>query len=205
MNRSSLVVASAAVALAACASAPHRIDKETTSPAFADRRYGDLLIIGAYQDRSFRVGSETAFVEELKAKGVTAAASYGSLPDLDSLGDSTALRNVLASQSHDAVVTIATVDEGYEYDYGDYLETRGLVYMLGGQPGAGTDLGALISWAGSGHYRLYVALWDAETLEPVWQSTTNSQSSGSESEDLKVLADFLVDALRARGLLEPPL
>ena len=189
-------------ALAACATAPHRVDQEELSPDYSGRTYSDLLILGAYEDRSFRVSSETAFAEELKAKGVTATPSYPSIPDLKSLENEAMIKEALASMSHDALLTVSTIDEGYDYEYDDYLETRGLVYLLGGEPGAGTDMGSFISWAGSGSYSLLIALWDTGTLEPVWQVTTNSQSTGSESGDLKALSEFVVETMRAKGLVQ---
>lgn len=190
------------LALAACATAPHRVDQEEMSPGYSGRTYGDLLVVGVYEDRSFRVSSETAFAEELEAKGVTAAPSYPSIPDLKTLDNESAIRGVLASTSHDALLTVSTIDEGYDYDYEDYAETSGIVYLLGGEPGAGTDMGSFISWAGSGSYSLLISLWDAGTLEPVWQVTTSSQSTGSESGDLAALSDFAVETMRARGLVQ---
>jgi len=191
----------ASLAASACASATHSIDTEEMSPTYSGRTYSDLLIVAAYDNRPFRVGSETAFVEELKARGVTATESYLSIPDLHALEDENAMRQALASTSPDAILAVATLDEGYDYEYGDYLETRGIVYLLGGQPGAGTDMGSFISWAGSGSYNLYVGLWDAATLSPVWQITTDSQTTGSESGDTSALADFVVETLREKGLL----
>ena len=79
---------------------------------------------------------------------------------------------------------------------------KGKVYLLGGEPGAGTDMGSFISWAGSGSYSLLIALWDAGTLGPVWQVTTDSQSTGSESGDLKALSEFVVETMRAKGLVQ---
>ena len=81
------------------------------------------------------------------------------------------------------------------------MATRGMVYMLGGEPGAGTDLGAMIAWAGSGLYTLHVGLWDAETGKPIWQATTNSADAGSDSEELKALADVIAEELKKKGLL----
>ena len=103
--------------------------------------------------------------------------------------------------SFDAVFTIATLDPGYDYDAGDYMATRGVVYMLGGEPGAGTDIGSMIAWAGSGLYSLYVGLWDAETGKPVWGATTDSEDTGSESGDLRALAEMIVAELNKKGLL----
>ena len=84
---------------------------------------------------------------------------------------------------------------------GDAMATRGWVYLLGGEPGAGTDLGNFIAWAGSGQYSLHLAVWDAETMDLVWQATTASSSTGSESEDLEALSAFVVSTLKEKGIL----
>lgn len=199
-----LITVSATLALLGCASAPHRVAQESVSPEFAGETYGDLLVIGAYEDRAFRAGSETAFVEELRSRGIRASPSYALIPDLASLDDEATMQELLAREGHDAVLSVATIDAGYDYDYEDYLETRGLVYLLGGRPGAFTDTGAFLSWAGSGSYRLDLGLWDAASLQPVWLITTDSQTTGSETGDTRALTDFVVETLRSRGLLEPP-
>ena len=199
--KSALSIAIVAIVISACgASAPHRVETEETAAEFAGKSYKNLLIVGVYKDQGFRAGAETNLAEELKSRGVAASPSFNSALNPDAI-KADAIAEVLASGSHDAVLTIATLDPGYEYDAGDYMATRGMVYMLGGKPGAGTDLGALIAWDGSGVYTLYVGLWDGETQKPVWQVTTDSEATGSESEDIRALADFIVENLRAKGLL----
>lgn len=200
-NISRLIIAPLLLVLGACAGAPHSIKKEELSPAWTGDPYRDLMVIGVYDDRTFRVTSETAFAEELKAHGVAAKPSFGVIADLDELDQVDEIAEVLAAEGVDAVLSIATIDPGYDYDYGDMLATRGMVYMLGGRPGPATDLGSFIAWAGSGYYTLHVGLWDAKTQKPVWQVTTNSESTGSESQDMKALVEFVVDRLREKGLL----
>lgn len=187
--------------LNACGSVPHKVDQEQMSSDWSGKAFDDLLVIGAYTDRSFRVGAETQFVEELKSRGVKATVSYTLIPDTTTLDSNDELREKLAGMPHDAVLIVATLDEGYDYDIGDYYATRGAVYLLGGRPGAATDMGAFIAWAASGIYSLYIGLWDAQKYEPVWQITTDSETTGSESGDTRALADFVVDLLRGKGLL----
>ena len=187
--------------LSACDSVPHKVDQEQMSSNWNGKAFQDLLVIGAYTDRSFRVGAETQFVEELKSRGIKATASYSLIPDTTALDSNEEIREKLATMPHDAILIIATLDEGYDYDVGDYYATRGAVYLLGGRPGAATDMGAFIAWAGSGIYSLYIGLWDARKYEPVWQISTSSETTGSESQDTKALADFVVDALRGKVLL----
>lgn len=201
--RSGLLICVSAIAVLAsgCGGGPpHRVDSEELNQEFVGRTYSNLLIIGVYKDRTFRVSGETSLAEEFKSRGIAASPSYDLIPDSGAI-KSDEIAGIVTSGSFDAVLTVATLDPGYDYDAGDYMETRGMVYMLGGEPGAGTDLGAMIAWAGSGLYTLHVGLWDAETQKPVWQVTTDSESSGSESGDLQTLADFIVTTLRGKGLL----
>ena len=196
-----LCVTTIAVLVSACGGGPpHRVDSEELNQEFVGKSFTNLLIIGVYKDRTFRVSGETSLAEELKSRGIAASPSYDLIPDSGSIKSDT-IAGIVTAGSFDAVLTIATLDPGYDYDAGDYMATRGVVYMLGGEPGAGTDLGAMIAWAGSGMYTLHVGLWDAETQKPVWQVTTDSESTGSESGDLRTLADFVVATLRGKGLL----
>ena len=195
-------ILTAAFVVGACgSSAPHRVDKEEMSSTWGGQAYKDLLIVGVYDDRTYRVSAETAFSEELKSRGITAEPSYDVIPILSSLSSEAAIADMLASRSNDVLLTVATIDAGYEYDYGDAMATRGMVYLLGGKPGAATDSGTFIAWAGSGFYTLHIGLWDAKTQKPVWQITTDSETTGSDSGDLKALAEFVVDTLREKGLL----
>ena len=196
-----MLVSTALLVLTACSSAPHRIADEDLSKEWSGQPYKDLLLIGAYTDRPTRVSAEAAFAEMLKARGIMATPSYDLMPDLTALEDNVMIAEKLATLQQDAVLVIATLNEGYDYDVGDYFATRGLVYLLGGEPGAATDMGSFIAWAGSGQYELYVGLWDAKTAQQVWQITTYSSSSGSDTEDNKAPADFLVSTMSEKGLL----
>ncbi|MEH6549784.1 MAG: hypothetical protein V7744_07345 [Pseudomonadales bacterium] len=196
-----LCIAAIAVLVGACAGgAPHRVDSEEFDQEFVGQTFSNLLIIGVYKDRTFRVSGETSLAEEFKSRGIAASPSYDLIPDSGAI-KSDAVAGIVTAGSFDGILTIATLDPGYDYDAGDYMATRGMVYMLGGEPGAGTDLGSMIAWAGSGLYTLHVGLWDAKTQKPVWQVTTDSESSGSESGDLRTLADFIAATLRDKGLL----
>lgn len=197
-----IVAGGVALVLLSCTSATHQIADGELAPEKSGKTYSDLLIIGAYNDRPYRISSETTFSEILKNKGIMATPSYDLLPQLDGLENDKVLVNKLERTNHDGVLVVATLDEGYDYDVGDYYATRGMVYLLGGRPGAGTDMGAFIAWASSGQYSLYVGLWDSKTLKPVWQIKTNSQTTGSESEDSKALAEFVVETLHSKGLLK---
>lgn len=191
-----------ALSMTACGStAPHRVDQEEMSTTWGGQPFSDLLVIGVYDDRTYRVSAETAFAEQLKSQGIKASPSYDFMPNLSNLENNVAIAEQLATRSHDGVLVVATLDEGYDYDAGDYFATRGMVYLLGGEPGAATDTGSFIAWAGSGYYTLYVGLWDSKTGQPVWQISTDSETTGSESGDTRALADFVASTLREKGML----
>jgi hypothetical protein len=195
------VVTASILVTAVGAATPHRIDKEDFAEAFKGQTYSNLLILATYDDRTFRISSEVSFVEELKSRGVTAGVSYDLIPDLESVRDEAVIRDALAEGDHDAILSIATIDEGYEYGVDDYMETNGIMLLLGGA-NDGSDLGSLIDWAGSGVYSMHVGLWDAKTQESIWQISTESESTGTETGDLKALADFVVKRLREQELLQ---
>ena len=195
-----LAIVTAALLLTACAGgSPHRVTDEEFDPTFADTNFSNLLVLGIYQDRTFRVSAETTLAEELKSRGVSASPSYDLLPN--TRVTAAEIQSVVASKSFDGVLTVATIDPGYDYDAGDYFATRGMVSLLGGEPGAATDLGSMIAWAGSGKYTMYVGLWDAKTGKPVWAVTTKSEDTGTASGDLRALADMIVAELSKKGLL----
>jgi len=195
-----IAILTTALLLSACGSAPpHSVADEEFDSAFAGTTYSNLLVMGVYQDRTFRISGETTLAEELKVRGVNASPSYDLLPN--TRASAAEIQSALTSGAFDGVLIVATIDPGYEYDAGDYFETSGMVYLLGGEPGAATDLGAMVAWAGSGIYELYVGLWDAETGKPVWSVTTDSENTGSESGDLKALADMIVAELQKKGVL----
>lgn len=193
-------IVSLAILIGGCGSSPpHKIHDEEFDSSFAGKTFPNLLVLGIYPDRTFRISGETTLAEELKARGIAASPSYDLLPN--TRASAAEIQSVLIAGSFDGVLTVATLDPGYDYDAGDYFATRGMVYMLGGEPGAATDLGAMIAWAGSGLYTLYVGLWDAATGKPVWSVTTDSEASGSDSADLRALADFIATELGKKGLL----
>lgn len=185
-----------------CSSTPHKIAEEEISAHWSGEPYDDLLVVGVYEDRAHRVGAESTLVEALKSHGVSATPSFDLLPRLESLDSEQEVARALAGSGHDGLLIVATLDEGYDYDVGDYFATRGIVYLLGGKPGAATNTGSFLAWAASGSYSLYLGLWDAASLKPVWEAETDSQTTESESGDTRALAGFAHQTLRERGLIE---
>ena len=185
----------------ACSTTPHEINSEKMDSSWKGQPFKNVLIVGLYEDRPSRISGEVSFTDELKSKGVTASPSYDVFPDLNVLKDAAAVRKTAVSKGFDGILTVATTDVNEKYTYEDALETDGWVYLLGGKPGAATDTGVLISALSSGTFALHIALWDASSQKLVWQVTTDSVIQDSASDEIKSLADLVVQKLRAKGLI----
>ncbi|TVZ41624.1 hypothetical protein P886_0971 [Alteromonadaceae bacterium 2753L.S.0a.02] len=195
-----LFIALSSMLLSSCG-AVHTLKDEQVSPQWPGKAYKNITVVGVYEDMPYRSSAETGFAEAIKALGINAQTSYASIKDLQAIDTPEEITKFFDAVEGDAVLAVATIDPGYDYDYGDALATRGMVVLLGGRPGPYTDLGNFIAWAGSGSYSLLVALWDTKTQALVWQAKTSSQTTGSESEDIKALAETVVTQLRGNGLL----
>ncbi len=182
-----------------CSSAIHQIADEELTSEQSGKIYNNLLVIGVYSDRSYQISSETLFAEVLKNNGINASPSYDILPNLDSSDSDEEIVRKLEGTNYDGVLVVATIDEGYDYDLEDYYATKGMFSLLGVRTGRLYEMGSFIEWAGSGLYSLYAGLYDINSLQPVWQITTDSETTGSESEDNKALAELIVNRLREVG------
>ena len=187
--------------LAACAGGPpHKISEEDMSSEWSGQKYANLMVVAGYNDRATRISIETTLAEELTERGIQSAPSYSAMPDLRSISDPNALSSALSAGGHDAFLVVKTIDEPEDFTFGDYMGMRGTVYLLGGEPGAATDTAALLSWATSGLYTLYVGVWDGSTYMPTWQISTDSAVTDSVTGDVRALADLLAPKLREKGL-----
>ena len=73
-----LTVTATCLLLSACgSSAVHSVSDEELTPRPDGQTYSDLLIVGVYNDRAYRVSSETTFAEELKTRVDGAEAEFG--------------------------------------------------------------------------------------------------------------------------------
>lgn len=120
---------------------------------------------------------------------------------MSALDVATAISDATTAKGVDALLTIATTEVNDDFTFGDALETRGMVYLLGGRPGAATETGILISYLSSGIYSLHIGLLDAKTQKPIWQATTHSVFQDTTSDEIKSLADLVVQKLRSKGLI----
>ncbi|MXR70018.1 hypothetical protein GNT65_15245 [Shewanella sp. JBTF-M18] len=189
------------VMMTGCSSQPHEIASEQLSDQF-NKQYQSLTVMAAQTDPTSRKMVENLLAEDLSQHQVNATPSFVNLPDTASITDEAALSAYADNQASEALLIISLTDEGYNFGYDDYLEHRGWVYMLGGKPGVGTQLGSLISWAGSGQHKLHVQVYDKQAKQTVWQADIDAKDSGSEVQNIQALTRFVIDEMQARAIIQ---
>ena len=60
------------ILLSSCVATSHKIVKEERNPAWQGSKIDNILVVGAYEDRAFRISAESVFADQLKSKGLSA-------------------------------------------------------------------------------------------------------------------------------------
>lgn len=186
-----------------CSTAPrHEIKSENRDPDWDVDPFNKILVIGVYDDKSFRISNESVFAAELSEKAVSASPSYELFPNLDALDDEAEIREALAGKDFDAILTIATIDAGDDYDTEGWNTQYNIFSILGSDRGAHwTQLAGQLDYYESGKFVLDIGLFDSKTLKPVWNATTESYSQEGASEQVKTIADFMIKVLKERKFI----
>jgi len=196
-----LSLSCATALVTACSTAPrHHIETEVRSPGWQGEPFRNVLIVAAYEDRAFRISSESIAADELTEKAVDASASYDLIPELGTLDDEAAVRAALEGTDFDAIITVVTLEANEDFDFETYSAQYSLVRLLGSE-GTFTRIGGAIDYYESGRFVLDLAVCDARTLEPVWHATTDSYSMEESSQQARTVADFLIRVLQERGFI----
>ena len=183
--------------LGACTGTRHIVDHEKKGSAWDGKPRMNLLVVGLYDDRTDRVSIESVLASRLTEKGVKASPSYDLIPNLDaSLGS---IQAAVRGKGYDAVLTMATLEGGEEFDYDSHQAGYAFVRLLGSS-GTFTRLGGYVDHAAKAKHVLDLGLFDARTLQPIWSGTTDSTESDLGAEGIKKLADWLAGELRSRKL-----
>ncbi|MEM9383222.1 MAG: hypothetical protein AAGB93_24975 [Planctomycetota bacterium] len=184
--------------LAACTSTQHEIENEQLGEAWDGRPRANLLVVGLYEEQTDRVSIESVLAARLTAQGVTASPSYSVLPDL--AADADAIARTIAGGGYDGVLTMATLEGGEQFDYEAHQEAYAMVRLLGSE-GTFTRLGGYADQAAAAQHLLDFGLFDAKTLEPLWNATTDSREADTGAAGIERLSDWLVGELRSRSLV----
>lgn len=198
-----LVLIISALVLNACSTAPrHEINTETRDPDWKGEPFKKILVIGVYDDKAFRISNESVFAAELSEKAVATSSSYELIPNLATLDDEAAIREALEGKDFDAILTVATLEASEDFDNEGWNTQYNIFSIFGSDRGAHwTQMASQLDYYESGNFVLDIGLFDTKTLKPVWNVTTDSYSQEDVSEQVKTLADFMINTLKERKFI----
>ncbi len=182
----------------ACTSTRHDIDHEKMGSAWDGQPRKSLLVVGFYEDRTVRVSVESVLASQLTEKGVKASPSYMLLPDLGA--DYESIQTAVEGKGYDAILTMATLEGGKQFDYEAHQTLYAFVRLLGSE-GTFTRLGGYADQSAAAQHVLDIGLFDAESFDPIWSATTASRESDIGPEGIKRLSDWLAGELKSRKLV----
>lgn len=177
-------------------------------PSFAGPPLKNVLMIAAVADPANRRLGEDIIVGDLKAKGVTATASYTLFPDAIPTVDQ--LKEVVPKNGYDGVIvarltskekqeyyvppTVTTVGMP-GYGYGGYYGWYGGVYSSYVSPGyVGTETHVIVDtsvWATEG----------GEKGKMIWTGTTDSVDPKSAQSITQQISGVILPKLKAAGIM----
>lgn len=202
MTREILLLLSGLLLFAACANTPVAAGADAPEKKASVKTYRDLLVFVAHYNARYRADAENAFVDVLASRGIDAESSAGLNLPLKLLMDENALMYKLRSSHYDGVLIVSTLDAAQGNWQGGQGAVKGIDALLNARPAPATEKASMIAWAASGGDKLYLGLWDVFAFRPVWETTTQSDSTGSTAKDNKVLAEVVAEQLKTAGVLE---
>ena len=194
------------VALLASSCANTKISQSWVEPD-NKRSYNDLLIIGIGESQQNRRAYESHFVEELRANGTEAEASYKLIPNSEKLNRETVDKAIEGMDIDGVIVThLVAVDEETIYRPSmDYMPMYGGGYY-GGLYSYYPHVNTYVSRPGyyTTHetYTLETNLYDVESEELVWSARSRTFSPESVSEVINDLTKLLIKDLKEKNLIK---
>ena len=199
-----LLAVSVALLVSSCANT--KISQSWVEPD-NKRSYNDLLIIGVGESQQNRRAYESHFVEELRANGTEAEASYKLIPSSEELNRQTVDKAIKGMEIDGVIVThLTAVDEETIYRPSmDYMPMYGGGYY-GGLYSYYPHVNTYVSRPGyySTHetYTLETNLYDVESEELVWSARSRTFSPESVSEVINDLTKLLIKDLKEKDLIK---
>lgn len=176
------------------------------------KSYNDILIIGIAESEQNRRAYESYFVEELRAKGVEAEASYKLIKSNEKIERKTVLKAIEGMEIDGVIVTHMTaVDEetiyrpgmGYGGGYGGYGAYGGYGGGLYGYyPHVNTYVHSPGYYTTHETYTLETNLYDVKTEELVWSARSRTFSPESVEEVIVDLTKLLIKDLEDKNLIK---
>lgn len=199
------ILIAAIVLLSACANT--KISQSWVDPD-QKKVYKDLLVIGIAESEQNRRAYESYFVEELKAIGVEAVASYKLIKSNEKIDRETIGRAIEGEDIDGVLVThLLAVDEETIYRPSmDYMPMYGGGYYGGlysYYPHVNTYVHRPGYYTTHETYTLETNLYDVESEELVWSAQSRTFSPESVEEVIVDLTRLLIADLRDKNLIQP--
>lgn len=183
--------------------------KITQSWAEPDNKksYNGLLIIGIGNSEQTRRAYESYFVEELRANGSEAEASYKLIKSSEKIERETVQKAIEGLEIDGAIIThMVAVDEETVYRSGTSYAHAGYGRYGRGMYGYYPHVNSYVNSPGyySTHetYTLETSLYDVVTEELVWTARSSSFSPESVDEVIVDLTKLLIKDLKEKNLIE---
>lgn len=183
--------------------------KITQSWAEPDNKksYNDLLIIGIGNSEQTRRAYESYFVEELRANGSEAEASYKLIKSSEKIERETVKKAIEGLEIDGVIIThMVAVDEetiyrpGTNYAYAGYGGYgRG---MYGYYPHVNSYVSSPGYYTTHETYTLETTLYDIKTEELVWTARSSTFSPESVDEVIVDLTKLLINDLKEKSLIK---
>jgi hypothetical protein len=193
------VLGVATLVLAACASTS--LTNSWRDPAYTGPQLKKVMVMGVSTQPSVRRVFEDEFVNELKAAGVEAVASYTLIPQ-DGKADEATLQRAVHESGADGAVISRLVKK----------ETKTQVSPAIYSPVPGFGFYGWYSAAWIGYYEpptVYqydvvtseTSLYDIDAQRLLWAGTTETFSPSNVRKDTRDLAKLIIDALKQQHLI----
>lgn len=184
-----------------------------TNPEIQDPIYNNVLVVSMTDRISIKQTVESALANELRDQGVNASTSMEEFPPRFQEGpikDKNTLMDIVRENRHDAILTVAVVDEETETRYVPGTGAWGPTWAPMGPFGYyGNFWGYYNYWNPfmyqPGYYeedKIYFIetnLYDATTESLVWSAQSETMSPGDLATFSQQFADVIVDELTDRN------
>ncbi|HZD40506.1 MAG TPA: hypothetical protein VE131_07280, partial [Terriglobales bacterium] len=195
------MVLSLMLVITGCAS--NRIVTQWSNPDYAERPIHRIMVIGISEQTSVRRGFEDQFVQQLRAAGYGAVASYRYIPENGKVSEARLKRALERSDADGALITrLVRVEEKTRFSPGYYYH----------EPFAFHGFYGWYSHAWNGfyeppreyHYNVYVSettLYDLSKDEVVWAATLRTKETENFKEAVEDYAQTVIEALKSKNVL----
>lgn len=205
-NKSSKIIILISTFTLLCSCANTKITQSWAEPD-NKKSYSDLLIIGIGESQQTRRAYESYFVEELRANGTEAEASYKLIKSSEEIDRNTVLKAIDGLEIDGAIVThMVAVDEETvyrsgtahaHYAHGGYGRTMYSYY-----PHVNSYVHSPGYYTTHETYTLETSLYDVVSEELVWTARSHTFSPESVDEVIVDLTKLLINDLKEKGLIK---